>query len=181
MKEYLKSLEKQACKKLNKEETKELVNFYEEVINDRLSNGEELDIIIKDYEVNRVVKEALVDSIMKRDRGNSKLVWQITLVLFSTPILIPLAIVYLSLFIVTISIFISGILTALSGIIAIIPYIINIFIYTKSFGVFLGLFSIGVIGVLFIFLVGYFLTIASYYATKGLGIFGLKIIGKGKN
>lgn len=162
MNKFLKELSNQSLKYLNKKEAKELTSFYEEIINDRLSNGENINDILNDYNINTIIKDYLPDAILKRKNKPVKNTLQILLLLFSTPILIPLAILYLALIIVVLSLVITGVSISISAILFIIPYLLEVFNYKQTIGSIMGLSSIGIIlSTLFIY-IGYILTISMY-------------------
>src|SRR5690554_6181924 len=104
MKKFLNELEKEAKKYFSKEETKEVVSYYEEIINERLANNEELENILSNYNVKVIIKNMIPEMITKRDfkshKNTFKSFWQLLLImLFTAPILIPLGIVYFALII----------------------------------------------------------------------------------
>lgn len=171
MKKFLNELEKESKKYLNNEEVKEVVSYYEEIINERLADNEKLENILDDYNVKVIVKNMIPEMITKRDFKSHKNIfksfWQLLLImLFTAPILIPLAIVYLALMIAFAAITLSGVAVMISGIIAVIPYFIEIINYSTKIEVVLGLGGIGLIGSAIILLVGYLFAKVSYTIIK---------------
>src|SRR5690554_3066879 len=171
MKKFLNKLEKEAKKHFSKEETNEVVSYYEEIINDRISNNENLEEVLKDYDIKIIVKNMIPEIISKRDFKNHKNIfksfWQLLLImLFTAPILIPLAILYLVLIIVFAAITLSGIVVMFSGVIAFVPYFIEVIVYSNSIGTIIGLSGIGIIGVSIVFIIGYFFTKGIYTIIK---------------
>ena len=151
MKEFLKELEKEAKKYLDEKETLEVINYYEEIINDRLTNNEEIEDVLVSYNAKAIIKELLPEVITKRNlkkpKNAGKSVWQLILVLFSAPILIPLAITFIVLVVAIIIVLCAVAFSLVLSILAIIPYIIEIFGYASNFGSFIGLLGLGIIGV----------------------------------
>jgi len=171
MKKFLNELEKESKKYLNNEEVKEVVSYYEEIINERLADNEKLENILDDYSVKVIVKNMIPEMITKRDFKSHKNIfksfWQLLLImLFTAPILIPLAIVYLALMIAFAAITLSGVAVMISGIIAVIPYFIEIINFSTKIEVVLGLGGIGLIGSAIILLVGYLFAKVSYTIIK---------------
>lgn len=171
MKKFLNELEKESKKYLNNEEVKEVVSYYEEIINERLADNEKLENILDDYNVKVIVKNMIPEMITKRDFKSHKNIfksfWQLLLImLFTAPILIPLAIVYLALMIAFAAITLSGVAVMISGIVAVIPYFIEIINFSTKIEVVLGLGGIGLIGSAIILLVGYLFAKVSYTIIK---------------
>lgn len=170
MKNFLKDLELAANKHFNKEETKEVVNYYEEIINDRISNGEDINAILKDYNVNTIVKEMIPEMLSKRDLDNNKTVgkslWQLLIVLFSAPILIPLAITFIVIMLSIIIVAVSITFAFFASLLALIPYLIEVFTFTNSLGTTLGLLGIGLLSLVIIAMLGVFLLNVTTAITK---------------
>jgi len=147
MKKFLNDLEKQAIKQFSSEETKEVVSYYEEIINERLASGEEIESILNDYDINKIIKEMTAEVLSKRDLNDRKTLgksaWQLLLLLFSVPILIPIAILFLALMITMIAIGVSGLAVLISAVFSVIPYLIEVITYANSFSVTIGLIGIG--------------------------------------
>src|SRR5690554_3059493 len=144
MKKFLNNLEKEAKKYFSKEETNEVVSYYEEIINDRISNNENLDEVLKEYDVKIIVKNMIPEIISKRDFKSHKNIfksfWQLLLImLFTAPILIPLAILYLALIIAFVAVALSGVVVMAALFITLIPYLIEVIAYSNNLGVIIGL------------------------------------------
>lgn len=167
MKTFLNDLKKEANRYLEKNETNELVSYYEEIINERLLSNETIEIILADYDVEVIVKDALPGVILKRQDKVFKNSFQVILLLFSTPILIPLAIVYLALVIVILALFIGFLMVAVGGVLFLIPYLIETFKYGGSFGQTLGIASLGLVTSTILFYFGYLLVNVFYKLLKG--------------
>lgn len=167
MKTFLNDLKKEANRYLEKNETNELVSYYEEIINERLSNNETIESILASYDIEVIVKEALPGVILKRKDKVFKNSFQVMLLLLSSPILIPLAIVYIALVVVIIALFISFILVSAGGILFLVPYLIETFNYITSFGQWLGLTSLGLLISIIVFYIGYLFVNVFYKILKG--------------
>ena len=168
MKQFLKELKSYAWKFVDKKESEELVTYYQEIITDRLLEGESIEEILKDYDIAEVIKEA-IPQIMRKTPGNVfKTMFKILIVLFSTPILIPVAVVFLVLIIVAISLFITFIAVGIAIVFSLLFYTIEIFQYTGSFSKVLGLISLGVIATTIVFYFSYLLSYGLYYGLQKL-------------
>lgn len=161
MNKFLNDLEKQAIKHFSSDETKEVVSYYEEIINERLANGESIENIIASYDVNQIVKEMIPEIISKRKlktgKDIGKSVWQLLLILFATPILIPLAILFIALMIVITAVGISGLSVLVAGVFSIVPFFIEVALYSNNIGTTLGLIGIGLFSWTLMIMVGIFL------------------------
>lgn len=131
MKVWLKELERALSRKFYEEEVKDIISFYEEVINDRVSNGELLDDILSGCDIQKIVKDMMPEVLMKRENKSyvqvSKSTRQLLILLLGSPILVPLGIIYISILIFVMSmIFTSGILI-FTSIIGFGSYVIDLF------------------------------------------------------
>jgi len=79
---------------------KELVNYYDELISDRIEAGEEEDTVVASLDVRKILRESEFESAKKElaqksksRRGNGAVI--VLLALFSAPITIPLAFAFL--------------------------------------------------------------------------------------
>lgn len=166
MKLFLKNLKLYAQRYLNKNETNELVNYYEEMINERLLNGENIEDITNEYNIEEIVKESLPDFILKRNDRVFKNSYLVLLLLFSMPLLLPFALTYLAILIVLLSILVSFAIVSVSGILFIIPYMVETLKYATSIDQVLGFTAIGLIISASIFYIGYLLATLDYMFLK---------------
>lgn len=180
MKEFIDELYEYSLKYLTKDEAKDLISFYEEIISERLATGDSLEVILKDYNKKEIIKEALPEVILKRDKKSFKTFYHVMLIMFSTPILIPLAILYFTFILVALIMVLVGAIVIISGVLFIIPYIIEVFSYTTNVGNVLGLVSIGVFVATSLSLFGYYFGKVSYKFATLLGDLGLKLTVKRK-
>jgi uncharacterized membrane protein len=97
MDKWLLSLEKACQKKFYQSEIDELVSYYKEMIEERLSHGEMMDDIIKSYDIEKIVKNITPTMISRRDNDSFKGVLKsakvLMLALISIPLLLPLGII----------------------------------------------------------------------------------------
>jgi uncharacterized membrane protein len=95
VKSWLSQLERKLGKSFYKDEVADVVGYYEEIINERIAQGEDESEVLKSYDIDQIVKEITPEVLMKRDHKTlkrvSKSTKQLILLLLSTPILIPLA------------------------------------------------------------------------------------------
>lgn len=181
MNNFLDDLYEYSLKYLTKQEAKELKSFYEEIINERLSAGEKIDNILKDYDKKEIIKETLPEVILKRDKNSFKSFFHVLLVLFSTPILIPLAVVYLALIVVALSMVIVGFSLVVSGLITIIPYSYQVITYSSNVGATIGLLALGLFAGSFVALFGYYFGKIFIYISKAMSKGILKSVIRRRN
>jgi uncharacterized membrane protein len=107
MKTWLRDLEKALSKKFYEDEVVDIVSYYEEMIEERRSSGESIDDILSDYNINETVKTMTPNVLLKRPNRTHKDITkntkQLALVLLSTPFLLPLGILYISMLIIAFS------------------------------------------------------------------------------
>jgi uncharacterized membrane protein len=149
MEKWLKTLEQKLSKKFKKEEVDEVISYYEEMMNDRLENGESIDDIIKSYHMATIERDMLVSEISKREvnslRDLTKVVIQFFLILIATPLWIPIAVLYFVSYVIVFVFFIVSISIFVSGIAAIIYYIAIAFNDITSFLEVTGYLGVGLI------------------------------------
>lgn len=113
MNEIKKKIRKQ-LKGLTIEEQNDILNYYEELVNDRLELGENIEDIKASLNYNEIKYTSFTNTIEKRknDTINKSVKNSFTLLLFlfASPLLIPLGIVYLTIiFVIYVLIFSVGI------------------------------------------------------------------------
>jgi uncharacterized membrane protein len=130
MKTWLRELEKALNKKFYKEETEGIVSFYQEMIEDRISQGENFEEIVKDYQIDQIVKSMTPEVLSKRDNNTykrtAKSMGQLTSVLLSTPLLIPLGIIYIILLVIGFSMIVSIFGIAFGAIVGLGSILLNV-------------------------------------------------------
>lgn len=129
MKEWLKELQRALQHTFYEDEIKDIVSFYEEMINDRLAGGESIDKILSSYDIKKIVKDMTPEVLMKRENKSytqvSKSTKQLLVLLLSTPFLLPLGIGYISVLIFIIAMIITAWALLLSAVIGFGAYIID--------------------------------------------------------
>jgi len=161
MQTWLKELERALNKQFYADEVKDVLNFYEEMINDRLANGEKIKDIIESYDIHKIVKDMTPEVLMKRENKGYKKVSrstrQLLLLLLGTPFLIPLGIVYISMLIFVISMMITAWALLFSGVVGFGSYIISMFGSGLSLANVIGLGGFGLMIFGFVMLIGIWL------------------------
>lgn len=103
MKTWLNQFEKALKKVFYEDEVHDILSYYEEIIEERLHNGEDLEDILSDYDIQQIIKEMMPEVLMKRKNDSyfkmSRSTKQLLILLVSTPILLPLAAVFIGLLI----------------------------------------------------------------------------------
>lgn len=125
--------------------------------------------ILASYNTEKIIKEMLPEVLSKREltgKTISKSAWQLLLTLFSMPILIPLAVVYLSVIITFGALAISGVVISFSGVIAFIPYIIEVIRFSNNFGTIIGLIGVGLLSFVIMIVFGYIVLKVMYELLK---------------
>lgn len=130
MKAWLRELERALKRKFYEDEVRDIVGFYEEVINDRLSNDEKIDDILMSYDIQKIVKDMMPEVLMKRENKSyvqvSKSTKQLLILLLGSPLLLPLGIVYLSILIFVMSMILTAGILLVTGIIGFGSYVIDL-------------------------------------------------------
>jgi len=130
MKSWLRELERELKRRFYDEEVKDVLSYYEEMIQERLSGGENIDDILESYNIREIAKSITPEVIMKRANDTYKAAVkstkQLAVVLLSTPLLIPLGVLYLSLLIFAVSMMIASGAVILSSIVGGIAFLANL-------------------------------------------------------
>lgn len=112
MKTWLKDLENALSRKFYKDEVLDIVSYYQEMIEERLSGGEKLDVILDEYDIKDIVKTMTPEVLVKRKNDTYprlvKSIRQLLITLLSTPLLIPIAVVYVVLLIFAFSLIVAS-------------------------------------------------------------------------
>ncbi len=161
MNTWLNELDIQLKKKLYENEVEEIISYYQEMIEERLEKGELIDDILASYDMKKIIKDVTLDSVLKRDLGSYKILTkstkQILLLLISTPLLLPLGIIYIAFIITAFSLLIAGIAVSISGVFGLIVYIIDLFQANLSFIDFMGILGIGIFAFSLLLLISLYL------------------------
>lgn len=149
MKTWLNDLERALKRKFYQEEVKDIVNYYEEMINERQSSGESLDQILASYDISKIMTEMTAEVLMKRDNDSykkvSKSTKQLLFLLIGSPILFPLAIVYFSLMIVVFSLIITSFILIGSSFIGFVGLLFQVSTSDLSFASMIGMIGFGLV------------------------------------
>ncbi|MDY0277665.1 MAG: DUF1700 domain-containing protein [Acholeplasma sp.] len=128
MEKILKKIEHE-LRGLEKSERENIISYYEEMINDRLENNESLKEIDESFNYKAIRKEHLPEILNKRYNKNIKdsmrTSAKLLLFLFASPILIPLAVVYLAVLVVIFSMILTGVVLMITVPLAIIAFIVE--------------------------------------------------------
>jgi uncharacterized membrane protein len=138
MKTWLKELENALSKKFYKDEVLDIVSYYQEMIEERLSGGENLDVILAEYDIKTIVKSMTPDVLVKRKNDTyprlARSMKQLLQALLSTPLLIPIAVIYGALLIFAFSMIIVSIIVVISTFVGFIGFSLDFFTTTLSTG-----------------------------------------------
>lgn len=169
MTKWKEEFEIQLNKKFTSEETKEIISYYEEIISDRVENGELLENVLSSYPPKIIAKQMIPSVILKRSNDNKTTIknsYQLLLLVFSAPILIPLALVYLAVIIVFLSLIIAGFSLIFSGLVGFITHNIQVLVEVKHFPTLLGLIGLSFIVFPIIVIIGMWLYKISWIIIK---------------
>ncbi|PKK92851.1 MAG: hypothetical protein CVV61_07645 [Tenericutes bacterium HGW-Tenericutes-6] len=168
MKTWLKELERELKKRFYLKEVEDILSYYEEMIQERIDSGEDIDDILSDYDPKEIAKSMTTDVVMKRANDTyttiAKSSKQLMLFLLSTPLLIPLGFAYIIILIVFGSIMISLVSVVFASLVAMIGIFINM--YQSGLGQNEILAIIGVSLIVFSFLI--LITLWLYQAIRRL-------------
>ena len=158
MKKWLESLRQRLNQKFNKEEVEEVIAYYEELINDRLDHGEQLEDILNSFHIHEIEKDMFVNQLSKREnlslKDLIKTMTQFFIVLITTPLWIPIAVLYFVFYILVAVFFIVSFSLVFSGFIAGIYYIgLGLITYQGVFEL-MGQIGLGLITTVVLCLVG---------------------------
>lgn len=183
MKAWLIELERSLYKKLPINEVNKVTAYYSEMITERVEKGENIEQVLMDYDIKKIVKEITVESIIKRDlktyTSKSNTMFQILLLLLSTPVLIPLGVIYLSFIIVAFSLLISGFSVFISGFMTLFVYLIDILNSSLNIVNLIGVLGIIIFSAALIIFISIYLMKLADVLIKLLLHVGKKIIKKG--
>lgn len=172
-------LNNELIKYASHEEAEEIISYYEEMIDDRMENGEDIHQILNDYHPKSIAKSMIPEIVSKRtsdDHKTTRNLWLIVLILFSTPILIPLGVVYLSIMIAVMSIMISGIAVVFSGFAAVIGQVIRSFALGLAMPEFMVSVGVSLLALVICLLIGYYMIKVSWWLLQHLAIWFSRLI-----
>jgi len=183
-KRWFSSLNNELSKYFNEEEKNEIIAYYEEMFNDKLDEGEDLDVVLDQYDPKKIARQMIPRVVADRKvigKKTSNNLWLILLILFSTPVLIPLGIVYLSLMIVALSLIISGVAVVFIGGVALIAATVRTFTLGLSGPDMILSLGISLLGSAVAALIGYALIKLSWIALQYLAISFGKLMTRKKD
>lgn len=150
MKNWLKELERELKKRFYLTEVQDILSYYEEIIQERIDQGETLDEILSDYDVKEIAKSMTTDVVMKRANDTYKSITksskQLLEFLLSTPLLIPLGFAYIIVLIVFVSLIISLISTIFAGVVAMVVVFISMVTTGLGQNEIIGFIGVGLMG-----------------------------------
>lgn len=133
---FLEALNVALHKHFYKKEIDDIITYYEEIIEERLANGEMIESIIASYDIQTIVKEMATEYIPKRDlntKATLKSTHLLLIVLLSTPLLLPIGITYIVLLSVSFAMIVTGAALIGSGFVLIFTTIIRAISSAQSF------------------------------------------------
>ena len=157
MKTFIINWEKELKKYFSETETKEIVSYYKEIIQERLDHNEDLDDILASYDPKQIVKEMMPDVVIKREKTTKNMMRStkgILLLLLTTPLLIPLGIVSLVLIIVFSAMIVTGFALVGGGFVVVMAYLVEVFRVDAGLSEQLVFVGTGLIGATVLSLVG---------------------------
>ncbi|MBE0700544.1 MAG: DUF1700 domain-containing protein [Acholeplasmataceae bacterium] len=114
MKTWLKLLETELKKKYDAHEVEDVLSYYEEMIQERLDSGETIKVILADYDVKSISKTIAPNVLMNRSTETYQKVIrstrQLLVALLSTPLWIPLGILYVVVLIIAGSMMLTSVI-----------------------------------------------------------------------
>jgi len=178
-KKWFDQLKTELSKYFNQEETSEIINYYDEMIHDKLEEGQDFNDIIQSYDPKKIAKSMIPRVVSARQTSSLKLdnnARLILLILFSTPILIPLGVVYLSMMIVALSMVVTGVALVVSAIGGLLITGIRLLLLGLATPDLLLALGINLLGFALMALVGYWLLKVSWNIFQHLSIWVSKMI-----
>ena len=184
MNKFLNELKRELEKRYASADVDDIVNFYQEVITDRIENGEDESLVIAGYDIDEIVKmsgpEVYSSKKEYKAKDARKGAASLTRILFSFPVTIPLGILYIVVLILIFSFAIAGIAIGISGVAMIVYAVVGLFIHNASPGITIGTIGAVLIGVTIAIFVCMMCMKASKAAGKGILKLSSKIIRKRK-
>lgn len=172
MKTWLKELERELKKRFYLTEVGGIVSYYEEMIQERLDNGESIDDILSDYDAKEIAKSMTAEVVMKRANDTYKAIAksskQLMLFLLSSPLLIPLGFVYVIILIVAVSLMFSFIAIIFASVVSMGGLFINMYQSGLGQNEIIGFIGIGLMTFSFLILISIWLYQAVQQLAKKL-------------
>lgn len=172
MKTWLKELERELKKRFYTSEVSDILSYYEEMIQERLDEGERLDDILSDYDAKEIAKQMTTDVVIKRANDSYKSIVksskQLVEFLLTSPLLIPLGFAYVIVLIVFVALIISLIASLFASVVAMIAVFASMVSSGLGQTEILAFLGIGMMGFSLMLLILLGLSQATLYISKQL-------------
>ncbi len=130
MKTWLETLRKELSRSFYADEVDKIVSYYEEMINDRLDHGETLSHILESYDIKTIVRQMTPEVLAKRSDDSFSNIMKsaklLLIALLTTPLWIPLGVIYLVSFIVVITLGFVAIVVGFSSLVGVFGFIFEL-------------------------------------------------------
>jgi uncharacterized membrane protein len=172
MKTWLIEFEIALKKHFYTDEVKRVVDYYEEMINDRIQAGEDEKEVLAEYNIDSIVKEMTLDVLVKRENNTlgyvTKSLKQLLIILLSTPLLIPIGALFLVILILLFSFAITSISIVFASLLVFIVFLIDLFSTGLTISETFGLLGISLMAISVIFLCSYWIFSFMYNLLKNM-------------
>jgi uncharacterized membrane protein len=172
MKTWLIEFEIALKKHFYTDEVKRIVDYYEEMINDRIQAGEDEKEVLAEYNIDSIVKEMTLDVLVKRENNTlgyvTKSLKQLLIILLSTPLLIPIGALFLVILILLFSIAITSFSIVFASLLVFIVFLIDLFSTGLTISETFGLLGISLMAISVIFLCSYWIFSFMYNLLKNM-------------
>ena len=152
MEKFIKELRKELEKRYDGKDVDDIVDFYQEIITDRVDNGEDIDDVLGHYDIDDIVKMSgpSVYSSKKEYKVRDARKGAISLIriLFSSLFTVPLGIIYFVFLVVMVAMVISGFAVGLAGIMMIIYSVVALALHNATIGLTLGMIGLSLFGMM---------------------------------
>lgn len=184
MKTWINELEIALSKHFYDDEVNDIISFYTEIIEDRKAQGESIDDILSDYDIKSIVKEMTPNILMKRVNDTysktTKSMKQLLLLLLSTPILLPLGILYITMIIVAFAFIIASVSILFSSVVGIIALVVELSTASLGTAETFGLIGLSLMGFSFAILIAVWLYKVVWILSKKLLVVFSKLAKRGE-
>jgi len=185
MKAWINELKRALSKHFYKEEVEDILAYYQEFIEDRMANGESFDDIAESYPIDQIIKSMRPVILSKRKNDTygkqAKSMRQLFYILWSTPLLIPLGIIYLILMIVSLSMIVSIFGITFSAIVGLAAIVLDVFKSSLGTAESFAIIGISLLGLGFAALICSFILKLVWEVSKWIYKWFIKIIKKGEH
>jgi uncharacterized membrane protein len=172
MKTWLIEFEIALKKHFYTDEVKRIIDYYEEMINDRIQAGEDEKEVLAEYNIDSIVKEMTLDVLVKRENNTlgyvTKSLKQLLIILLSTPLLIPIGALFLVILILLFSFAITSISIVFASLLVFIVFLIDLFSTGLTISETFGLLGISLMAISVIFLCSYWIFSFMYNLLKNM-------------